>query len=76
MSKPKGYLTRPGFTNPRRQRVERPTHIRGTHHLQSVSELRCTHCENAYSANASDIHIRERPTCQGGRPRLCYTMSA
>ncbi len=64
--------TEPGFTNPHGQRVVRRTDERGTDHLQYVYVLHCTHCEDEYGANGSDIHLRRCPGCQGGQPGLHF----
>ena len=64
--------TRPGYVNPKRQRVVRPTALPGTDHLQKIYVLHCGLCGNAYGANGSDIWLRKCPSCQGGRPGLRF----
>jgi|GEM_PF-300576 len=65
-----GYSTKPGFTNTRGQVVVRATGLPGSDFGQSVYVLRCSHCEESYGANGSDIWLRKCPKCQGGRPGL------
>lgn len=68
-----GYSTKLGFTNAGGQVVVRATGLPGTDFGQSVYVLRCSHCQESYGANGSDIWLRKCPKCQGGRPGLPFT---
>jgi hypothetical protein len=65
-----GASTRSGFMNPNGQVVVRATGLAGTDRGQSVYELHCSHCDDRYGANGSDIWLRKCPACQRGRPGL------
>ena len=62
--------TSPGYRNPNKQVVVRPTGMAGTDFNNEIYELECETCGTHYGANGSDIHSRKCPKCGGGRPGL------
>lgn len=64
--------TVPGYRNANGQSVVRATGLPGTDHLQYIYVLQCSHCQNEYGANGSDIHARKCPKCQGGAKGLDF----
>lgn len=69
---PKVKTTQLGYANRNGQVVVRNTGLSGTDHVQTVYELKCSHCSHIYGANGSDIFERKCPKCQGGQPGLDY----
>ena len=69
----KGKTTQPGHVNRNSQVVIRNTGLCGTDHVQTVYELKCSHCGCVYGANGSDIFQRKCPECQGGAKGLDLT---
>jgi hypothetical protein len=62
--------TKPGYTNPKDQKVVRDTGTPGTDHNQRIYHLKCLVCGHEYGANGSDIHLRRCPRHDGGAAGL------
>lgn len=61
--------TDPGFTNRRGQVVIESTGVPSTTFRgQLIYRLRCRACAHEYGSNGCDIHTRNCPKCQGGKP--------
>lgn len=67
---PDRKTTSPGSENRNDQVVIRNTGLPGNDHVQTIYELKCSHCSHVYGANGSDIFQRKCPNCQGGAPGL------
>jgi hypothetical protein len=62
---PEEKTTRPGNKNRNGQVVIRNTGLTGNDHVQSIYELKCSHCGHVHGANGSHIFQHKCPKCQG-----------
>lgn len=65
----RAHTTDPGYTNRKGQVVIESTGAPSTTFPgQLIYRLKCQACAHEYGSNGTDIHVRNCPKCQGGKP--------